>query len=103
METPSPVNVAGREVEERLARCVSVMAFYKAEGRSWFGVRLLLEEARSLADWAWRCPEAGDLQATLLGPLGRELVALHGEEEGRELQREFFRAYRVASEVRPEQ
>ena len=90
--------VGAREVSERLARCVSTMVFYKADGESRSGATLLRVEARSLADWASDAGLGDDLDRLILGPLRRELVTRFGDAQGADLGRKFLLKYRAACE-----
>jgi hypothetical protein len=90
------VTPSDREVSERVARCVSTMVYYRAEGRSPSATGLLAEEARSLAEWSARFDLDDRLVATVLDPLMRELSCRFGEAEGAELRRRFLLKYRDA-------
>ena len=87
---------ATRKTRERLARCISTMVFYQADGWSWTAAQLLFEEVKALKDWAsWHVP-GDELGPAILDPLGAELTLRYGKSTGDKLHREFLRAYEGA-------
>ena len=84
-----------REIREKLARCVSTLVFYKADGCSWSGAQLLFEEARLLSHWSYRFDSENGIREVILDPLERELSLRYGAEEGGKLCREFQSAFQV--------
>lgn len=92
MATASSPTIGGREVSERLSRCVATLVFYEADRWSWSGAKLLWEEARALRTWANNVGLGDSLDDKILTPTRAELYERYGPTAGDKLHAEFVRA-----------
>lgn len=91
--------VHGREILERIERCVSVMVYYHADGYSWSGANLLHEEAPALSRWLSAPGLGEDFRGRVLGLVERDLCRRYGREIGGRLNRALLRALEDAAEA----
>jgi hypothetical protein len=89
----SPDMVTERQIQETIARCVSLMVFYHNSEKSAQLSDDLADQARAVAGWASEAnfgeTEAGE---RIFRPVASELVARYGEGVGCRLRDEFLAA-----------
>jgi hypothetical protein len=82
-----------REVEEMIARCVSIMVFYRNCGRSTQSKAGMAAEIRAVAGCVKEWHPAGGVIMHILDSVKAELIARYGHELGVRLDDEFYRAF----------
>jgi len=92
----------GREIPERVSRCVATMVYYHKDGYSWSGANLLIDEARTFLAWAAGLGLGDSVRDRVLTPVERELSDRYGPEVGHRLHGHFLRALEDAAEARRE-
>jgi hypothetical protein len=86
-----------REIEEAVARCVSIAVFLHNSRRAHRAEDLFEDDVRSVARWAVEAGLGeGEMEHALLGPIHPELIARYGIEIGSQLCATFLGAYRNA-------
>jgi hypothetical protein len=82
-----------RQVEETVARCVSLMVCYRNSRGSPRAGALMAADARAVAGWAKENIAGGDVDGDILRPVRAELVARYGPVAGAGLYGVFVRAF----------
>jgi hypothetical protein len=80
-----------REIQETVARCVSVMVFYHHSKKSSQTTALLADEVRRIAEWTATAKlDASFAHERIFKPFSRELITRYGDDVGAKLTAEFF-------------
>jgi hypothetical protein len=85
-----------RQMQETVARCVSIMVFYHNSKKSQRAemVVVLIDDAQAVAGWASEAAmEEPEVRERLFRPVTSELVARYGEDVGMSLSADFQHAF----------
>lgn len=79
-----------RQLQEAVARCVSLAVYYRNAPRSPKARAMMAEEVHAVAGWVKQLGLKGE---RILPPLEAELLARYGPEEGARIRSEFAKAF----------
>ena len=92
-----------RTLQETIARCVSIMVYFRSSSRTPKARSFVLAEVQSIAAWvAGSDLTMDEIQGDLLEPLRVELVARYGGTIGNRLTAIFAEAFAPCDELLPE-
>ena len=82
------------EIQEAIARCVSILVCYHNADRSRHTTLTMIAEARAVAAWTRELSLGpGETDERILRPLEAEMIARYGHELGSRLNHEFLKAF----------
>ncbi|AGA26836.1 hypothetical protein [Singulisphaera acidiphila] len=82
-----------REIQEMIARCVSIMVFYYNSGRSAHTKDQMAAEVGAVAHFVKKWRLVDDLRVRILDSVTAEMIARYGSELGVRLDGEFYKAF----------
>ena len=85
-----------REIQETIARCVSIMGFYRIMGKSAQSKALMAAEIGAVAHSVKQWSSVNDPCGRILDSVNAEMIVRYGSELGDRLDREFYKAFEDA-------
>jgi hypothetical protein len=85
-----------REIQEMIARCVSIMVFYHNSGKTAHSEDQMAAEIGAVAHSVKQWPSGNDPCGRILDSVNAEMIVRYGSELGVRLDGEFYKAFEDA-------